>query len=264
MAVVPRSTIDSKGTTISYLDFGGVGQLIVLLHGLAGRASEWTDTAIALTGRGHVIAPDLRGHGHSDRLPRDVSPEAHTRDVVKLIQHLHGGPIKLIGQSFGGLVAYLVAATHPALVKGLVVVEAGVSKPRDEERSRTINWLRSWPVPFESRETAEGFFKGRGDYGRTWASLLEPRVDGLWPAFNVDAMERTLAAIPDYGRQWARVQCRTLVVAGADSSSDKAELAEMAEKVGGEYEAIPDASHDVHLEAPQQWMNLLKAFLDGL
>src|SRR5438132_2122151 len=118
MAVVPRSTIDSKGTTISYLDFGGVGQLIVLLHGLAGGASEWTDTAIALTGRGYVIAPDLRGHGHSDRLPQDVSPEAHTTDVVKLIQHLHGGPIKLIGQSFGGLVAYLVAATHPALVTG--------------------------------------------------------------------------------------------------------------------------------------------------
>ena len=118
MSLVPRSTIDSNGTTISYLDFGGVGQLIVLLHGLAGSGSEWTDTAIALTGRGHVIAPDLRGHGHSDRLPREVSPDAHTRDIVKLIQHLHGGPIKLIGQSFGGVVAYLVAATHPALVKG--------------------------------------------------------------------------------------------------------------------------------------------------
>ena len=262
MAVIPRSTIDSKGTTISYLDFGGVGQLIVLLHGLAGGASEWTDTAIALTGRGHVIAPDLRGHGHSDRLPRDVSPDAHTRDVVKLIQHLQGGPIKLIGQSFGGVVAYLVAATHPALVKGLVVVEAGVSKPDEGERSRTINWLRSWPVPFDSRETAEGFFNGRGSYGRTWASLLEQRADGLWPAFNVEVMEKTLAAIPDYRRQWARVKCRTLVVAGADSSTDKAELGEMAEKVGGEYEAIPDAGHDVHLDAPEQWMKLLKAFLD--
>lgn len=73
MAVVPRSTIDSKGTAISYLDFGGMGQLIVLLHGLAGGASEWAETAIALTGRGHVIAPDLRGQGHSDRLLRDVS-----------------------------------------------------------------------------------------------------------------------------------------------------------------------------------------------
>ena len=38
----------------------------------------------------------------------------------------------------------------------------------------------------------------------------------------------------------------------------------MAEKVGGEYEAIPDAGHDVHLDAPEQWMKLLKAFLDGL
>jgi len=55
-----------------------------------------------------------------------------------------------------------------------------------------------------------------------------------------------------------------LVVAGADSSTDKAELSEMAEKVGGEYEAIPDAGHDVHLDAPEQWMKLLKAFLDGL
>jgi len=66
------------------------------------------------------------------------------------------------------------------------------------------------------------------------------------------------------GGSWARVKCRTLVVAGADSSTDKAELSEMAEKVGGEYEAIPDAGHDVHLDAPEQWMKLLKAFLDGL
>ena len=218
MAVVPRSTIDSKGTTISYLDFGGGGLNYFFFMETPGRG-WWGggDSTFALRGGEHII-PDLRG---SDRLPREVSPDAHTRDVVKLIQHLHGGPIKLIGQSFGGVVAYLVAATHPALVKGLVVVEAGVSKPDDEERSRTINWLRSWPVPFESRETAEGFFNGRGSYGRTWASLLEQRADGLLPAFHVDVMEKTLAAIPDYRRQWARVRCRTLVVAGADSSTEK-------------------------------------------
>jgi len=67
MAAASRSATDSNGTTISYLDFGGVGQLIVLLHGLAGQGSEWTETAISLTGRGNVVAPDLRGHEYSDR-----------------------------------------------------------------------------------------------------------------------------------------------------------------------------------------------------
>jgi pimeloyl-ACP methyl ester carboxylesterase len=264
MAAVSRSAIDSNGTTISYLDFGGVGQLIVLLHGLAGQGSEWTETAISLTGRGHVVAPDLRGHGYSDRLPREIAPDAHARDVVKLIDHLQGGPIKLIGQSFGGVVAYLVGATHPALLKGLIVVEAGVSKPDDEQRSRTINWLRSWPLPFESREAAERFFDGRGSHGRVWASLLEPRAGGLWPAFDVDVMEKMLAAIPDNKRQWARVSCPSLIVAGADSLTDKAELHEMAEEVGGRYEEVGGAGHNVHLDRPDQWLKVLTTFLDGL
>jgi pimeloyl-ACP methyl ester carboxylesterase len=54
-------------------DFGGDGAAVLLLHGLAGHADEWTETASWLTKRCRVVAFDARGHGHSERFPGGFS-----------------------------------------------------------------------------------------------------------------------------------------------------------------------------------------------
>lgn len=259
-----REHFASTGAQISYLDFGGVGTPIILIHGLAGQGLEWVDTAIGLTGRGHVVAPDLRGHGGSDRHPMDVTPEAHARDIVRLIDHLGGGPAVVIGQSYGGVIAYVVAAKWPHYVKAIVVIEAGLKRPTEGDVNRTVGWLRSWPIPFKSPEEAEAFFDGGGIRGRTWASLLDGTPDGFVPAFDIDMMRRTLAMIGDYTRLWPRVSAPTLIVGGENGFVDKAEMHEMAGGAAGSYHEVPKAGHDLHLEAPEQWKKLLVAFLDRL
>ena len=47
------------------VDFGGEGQGILLLHGLTGRAANWTATARWLSRHGRVVGYDARGHGHA-------------------------------------------------------------------------------------------------------------------------------------------------------------------------------------------------------
>ena len=112
-------------TRLTTLDFGGSGRDVVLLHGLAGHAGEWKDTAGWMTDKYRVLAPDARGHGRSERHPTDVSRSANIDDASFLIEELAKPPVILVGQSLGGQTALLVAAQRPDLVEALVLADAG-------------------------------------------------------------------------------------------------------------------------------------------
>jgi pimeloyl-ACP methyl ester carboxylesterase len=174
---------------LACVDFGGSGPPVILLHGLAGHAGEWSETASWLTESHRVLALDQRGHGHSTRAPSDVSREAHVADVAWVIDRLNLGPVVLIGQSLGGQLALLVAARHPDLLCGLVVVEASPAADRDGAGAEQIRqWLEGWPTPFASREAAASFFAGPSLYADAWTDGLERREDGWWPRFDTEVM----------------------------------------------------------------------------
>ncbi len=159
-ARVERLEFEAGGVRLSVADFGGTGQAVVLLHGLAGHGEEWVDTAGPLAATHRVIAPDARGHGFSEGNPPDVSAAAHVADAAAAIDELHLGPAVLVGQSLGGLTALALAAEHPEMVAALVVVEAGPEAADDGDLEAAAAWLASWPVPFSDRTAAERFFGG--------------------------------------------------------------------------------------------------------
>lgn len=109
-----------EGVRLGCVDFGGSGAPVMLLHGLAGHAGEWAESASWLTERHRVVALDARGHGNSERIPEDVSRIAHVADTVFVIKELGLGPVILVGQSLGGHTAFLTAAANPDLVRVLV------------------------------------------------------------------------------------------------------------------------------------------------
>lgn len=258
-------------TQLAWRDFGGTGPSAVLLHGLAGHASEWEDTAAWLTEDWRVVALDQRGHGRSERSPKDVSREAHEADVVALIEELNAGPVLLVGQSLGGHLALLVAARHPRLVRGLVVVEAspvgGDPVAARDTVAKVGAWLRAWPVPFADRAAAVAHFGGPSLWAEAWASGLQERAGGLWPGFDVDVMERTLAegVRRDYWREWEQISCPTLIVRAGNGTLDAATADEMLRRLPhARLREIPDASHDVHLDRPQEWRAVVQSFLGDL
>jgi len=109
-------------------------ELAVMVHGLGGAATNWTDLMGLLEDRLHCIAPDLPGFGWSPPPPDgDYSVRAHARALSALLESVGDRrPVHLLGNSLGGTVALVVAATRPHLVRTLTLVSPAlpVLRPR--------------------------------------------------------------------------------------------------------------------------------------
>jgi pimeloyl-ACP methyl ester carboxylesterase len=260
------------GVRLAGLDFGGEGPAALLLHGLAGHAGEWAETARWLTGRCRVLALDARGHGDSERAPADVSRAAHVDDAACAIERLELGTAMVVGQSLGGQTALLLAAARPELVRGVALADAGPGGFDDPDAVEAnvedlLRSLRRWPVPFASRPAVVAFFGGPSVTAEAWAGGLERRDGGWWPRFDVDVMARTLreATSRAYWEEWERIACPALVVRAGRGQLSLADARAMAQR-GRRVEVVdlPDAGHDLHLDSPAAWREALSGFLAGL
>jgi pimeloyl-ACP methyl ester carboxylesterase len=260
------------GVSLSCRDFGGEGTPVILLHGLAGHSEEWRETASWLTGSARVWALDARGHGLSTRRPPATSHQARVDDVEFVLERLQLDHVVLVGQSLGGVTALSLAARHPQRVRGLVLVEAS---PSDGGDARTMaeevgEALRRWPVPFRSREAALEFFTHR--FGsrlaaEAWAAGLEETADGWRPQFDVDVMVETLVGVLSESTwsDWARVASPALIVRGESGMLSAETAAKMIDqRPGTEVREIAGAGHDLHLEQPKRWREVLTRFLKDL
>jgi pimeloyl-ACP methyl ester carboxylesterase len=254
--------LEREDVVLQAVDFGGRGPAVVLLHGLAGYGGEWTDTASWLRRRHRVVAPDLRGHGESTRTPSTVAPEAFVADVISWLDALGLERAAVVGQSFGGLIAFLTAAWYPDRVERLVVAEASPA-PDPNAENELRDWLESWPVPFPNLEAAVRFFGGDSLRARAWALGLEQREDGLWPSFDPETLLRALReAAAGWWDEWRSIRCPTLVVRGEHGLTAEAARAMATGVEGVQREVVTDAAHDVHLERPEDWRRIIQRFLD--
>lgn len=104
---------------------GGSGPLLVLIHGITSNSATWDRVLPRLARRYTVLAPDLLGHGRSDKLRGDYSVGAHTNTVRDLLDALGHGPATFVGHSLGGGVALQLAYQYPERVDRLVLVAPG-------------------------------------------------------------------------------------------------------------------------------------------
>jgi pimeloyl-ACP methyl ester carboxylesterase len=256
---------ERAGACLWCADYGGSGPPVVLLHGLAGHAREWDSTAAWLTRSHRVVAPELRGHGRSERAPPDVSPDAFAADAGMWIEQIGLAPALVVGQSFGGLIALRLAARLGEALSGLVVAEA--TPAEDPAGAAAVaSWFASWPVPFPSAEEALEFFGGDTLGARAWCDGLEARADGLWPAFEAGVLLDALgqANARDYWAEWASIRCPALVVRAPDGIPRRQAERMLELLPGSRLAEIAEAGHDVHLDQPERWRNVVQDFLDEL
>jgi pimeloyl-ACP methyl ester carboxylesterase len=101
---------EPDATHLCCRDFDGAGQPVLLLHGACGHAHEWAQTASWMMRTCHVLAPDQRAHGSSERRPLDVSRAAFVDDAAMWIERLCTRPAVVVSLSLGGHTAFLLAA----------------------------------------------------------------------------------------------------------------------------------------------------------
>src|SRR5829696_2467074 len=124
MADLSTSEITLHGHRVSYR-CGGSGSLLVLIHGITSSSASWEPVLPALAEHFTIVAPDLLGHGQSDKPAGDYSLGSHAclvRDLMLALGHEQG---TIVGHSLGGGVAMQVAYQFPELVGRLVLVSSG-------------------------------------------------------------------------------------------------------------------------------------------
>src|SRR5919106_3698304 len=124
MAQVRTCSISLHGHRVSYR-CGGDGPLLVLIHGITSSSASWEPVLPELTEHFSILAPDLLGHGQSDKPAGDYSLGSHACIVRDLMLALGHERATIAGHSLGGGVAMQVAYQFPELVNRLVLVSSG-------------------------------------------------------------------------------------------------------------------------------------------
>ncbi|WP_072687685.1 alpha/beta fold hydrolase [Rhodococcus marinonascens] len=103
----------------------GEGPALLLIHGIGDNSSTWTEIIPHLAENYTVIAPDLLGHGCSDKPRADYSIAAYANAMRDLLSAVGIDRVTVVGHSLGGGVAMQFAYQFPQMVDRLVLVAAG-------------------------------------------------------------------------------------------------------------------------------------------
>lgn len=266
---------DVKAVRMRYF-VGGKGPPLVLVHGLAGAASNWADLAPRLARGRRVLVPDLPGHGGSAPLPAAPSLDAYA-DRVRLVAKREGMLASpLLGHSLGGLVALRLALRHPADVTGVVLAApAGISSAT----RRAQFWITFFGFARPARLVAplRGLLGRRpllrapvfGRYQVADPLSLSPgSVEGFLAAapLHTDVRSAGIALVRDDPRlDLDRVRCPCLVLSGGrDLQVPIDDAFEYARRLGAPVRTIADCGHLLIAERPDAVADAIDFFLDGI
>jgi pimeloyl-ACP methyl ester carboxylesterase len=267
---VHRQFVDvAAGQRVSAIVWGEGDPEAVLLHGGAQNAHTWDTVALAL-GR-PLVAVDLPGHGRSSwRTDRDYWPVRNAEAVAAAVGALAPKARAVVGMSLGGLTAIRLAATHPALVRRLVVVD--VTPGVTAEKSAPISAFVQGPETFGSfDELLERTV--RFNPSRSVSSLRRgllhnacPLPDGRW-AWRYDRLRPPGGAL-DFAVLWddmAGVRVPVMLVCGSASGvvsdDDRAQFRRM--QPAARLETVDGAGHSVQGDRPVELAALIAEFVFG-
>jgi pimeloyl-ACP methyl ester carboxylesterase len=117
-------TMTLHGDRVAYRD-EGTGEVLLLVHGMGGSSNTWSGVIPLLAKKYRVIAPDLLGHGESDKPRGDYSVGAFAVLLRDLLDALDVPRVTVIGHSLGGGVAMQFAHQHRQYCERIVLISSG-------------------------------------------------------------------------------------------------------------------------------------------
>jgi pimeloyl-ACP methyl ester carboxylesterase len=257
----------------------GQGPALLLIHGIGDSSSTWEHLLPFLALDHTVIAPDLLGHGASDKPRADYSVAAYANGMRDLLSVLGVDRATVVGHSLGGGVAMQFAYQYPERCERLVLVSTG-GVSRDVH---PVLRLASLPdadlllplVGYDvTRVAVRAVFSAfkllRTDLGRDASDFLRV-FDTLPDATARSAFVRTLRAVIDPRGQVITMLDRcyltrgmpTLLVWGAHDAIIPYSHGRMAHAAmpGSRLECFESAGHFPHHAEPARFLAVLREFL---
>ncbi|MDR3447097.1 MULTISPECIES: alpha/beta hydrolase [unclassified Dyella] len=239
-----------RGHRIAYRTCGREdGAPIMLIHAFASQSDSWKDTASALAHAGfRVIAPDLRGHGRSERTSTYALMDFE-QDLIALLDALNLSQLSLVGHSLGGHLALKLATHQPERIRR-VVVEATPVPPQDAADAAAIAsaqpgpaWRRSLQLVGLGRLLRLVFLR-RFDLRATRSVLPELRVP-----------------MPDWWSRLATLQTPCLLLAGHDDGLVTKRLPLLAARLPQATARSLGVGHRLHSEHTEAFLAEVLPFL---
>jgi pimeloyl-ACP methyl ester carboxylesterase len=257
----------------------GTGFPILCLHGHPGSADCMGVFTAALSTHFWMIAPDLRGYGHSQgRTP--FTMEDHLTDLEALLDQLGIQQCLILGWSLGGILAMELALRNPARFPGLILVAtaarplSNLPQPTLPELAFTLiagglNWLKPgwrWNIDtFGRRSILQYLFTQHTPVAyRFLATAGGPAAvktsRHAHAALN-NAIAQGYNRLPDL----AALDCPCLVLSGAGDRHILAQTSQETAKnlKNSHYICYPETAHLFPWEIPEQVNNDIQHWLQG-
>ncbi|MFE3792551.1 alpha/beta fold hydrolase [Streptomyces goshikiensis] len=252
------AAVTSGGDRIRWAELPGAEPARVYLHGLGSTSPAYfaaSATHPLLAGRRSLLV-DLLGHGHSDR-PEEFSYtlEAHADVLAQALDAAGAGGTdgaEVIAHSMGGAVAIVLAARHPRLVSGLVLVDANLD-PAPPVSTAGSSRIASYS---EEEFLAGGWAEVRDRVGTHWWSTM--RLAGR-TALHRTAVHLAAGTTPTMRELLLEPKIpRTYLVPAEDGPLAGAEELEAA---GVAVVPVPDCGHNIMLDNPEAFARAAAAAL---
>jgi len=281
-----RESIELRGIATSLRRWGASdGPLLLMLHGIRDCAATFQFVVDTLRGGWQVVAPDWRGHGHSER-SADYWFHDFVADLSVLVDLLSpDAPLPIVGHSLGGNIAGIYAGVRPERVSHLISLDGfgplidavpvdagnlmrefvnGPAAPRPriypDVRSMAARLQQANPRLTEARALflAESCSEALPGGGRGW--LFAPELRHSLPSF------RTLA---EWQSIWSCITAPTLWIQSGDTrpNAPASNPGEMDRRVAMmpavKRVRIGATGHNLHHDAPEEVSALISDFLEG-
>lgn len=257
----------------------GSGPALVLLHGIGDSSEAWAPLMPALGEHFTVVAPDLLGHGASDKPRADYSVAAYANGVRDLMDVLGIERATIVGHSLGGGVAAQTTYQYPHRIERLVLVSAGgvarevtpllrlLSAPYAELALPVTQLPGARLVALALAEAAKRTPLG---LGRDADNLMRV-FDGLPSGAARRSFTRTLRSVVDWRGQLVTMLDRcylaegmpTLLVWGDRDGVIPVAHGRLAHEAmpGSRFEVFSGAGHFPHHAEPERFVQLLLDFV---
>src|SRR4051794_30568988 len=261
----------------------GSGPAILLIHGIGDNSTTWSTVQTKLAQRFTVIAPDLLGHGKSDKPRADYSVAAYANGMRDLLSVLEIERVTVVGHSLGGGVAMQFAYQFPQLVDRLILVGAGgvtkdvnvalriASLPMGSEALALLRLPMVLPA-LQVIGRISGTLFGSTGVGRDIPEVLRILADLPEPTASA-AFARTLRAVVDWRGQVVTMLDRCYltesvpvqIIWGSRDVVVPVRHGEMAHAAmpGSQLEIFERSGHFPFHDDPARFIDVVQRFIDS-
>ena len=293
----PSATLEfaplSNGETYAYRDYGQSENVIVFVHGNETSSFYFETIFPEFTNKYRVVAPDLRGYGHSTNHTPALDADVFVDDLKLLFDHLKLKKFALLGWSMGGGVVMKFAARYPESVTKLILYHSigaqGLASylPSEKDsstkvRAKNIEEIKTIPKVLEVHQAVEdkdeakvekrfreGVFNGRnqinpevlkGCVSETLRQKSNINAAHILNSYNITEESN---GVSEGTGEIKKIQCPVLLIYGTDDPHTPVEEGEKIKKLLGDKAQLKvfECGHFASLHYPEEFVSLMNEFL---